>query len=805
MPAADVSSVSADRPPTPGGGLSATPLRERVENLPVVVVRLDHGGTLTYVGPGGTDLTGYDAGTLAEPHFALRLVHPEDRHRLTAALRSVEHGEPATGRLRIVRPEGTVRVLAFHFSARTESEAEGVVYDVTEREEPVPALPHEALYRAFLEQSPVGVVHLDADGVVTFESHRAQRITGESADGSWLGRRLTGLKGLDDRLAPRLRRLLQDGQPFDVRDIDYTRPDGARVRLRIIGSPIQEPEAGVVGGVLMLLDVTAEHERVEALRVRARYDVAEPALRNAALSTGDGLTFLEAAVAIVGRTAEADRARVMLAVGDGEPLVPVTIWTGGEPVIPEAIEIDLAVWPALANGRPLRIHADEAAPGRALLQASGASALVLVPFRVDEDRLGAFLLERLGDAALWSAAEERALGRFIGLFETLWAWVGAEARYRQTVADLEDGLFSFYYDLTDTRRYAFVTPRFEAITGCPPECLVGDEDQDGDTGWQALVHPDDAALFEEHEAALRAGDASRLIYRIHRADTGEVRWIRESATPSRSPSGRPVVGGLISDVTDQKRAELSLLKAKQAAERTSDLKTTFMATMSHEIRSPLGAVRGFAELLAEEVRDLAATGMPIPPQVEEFAGIVEQNTKRALHLVHNLFDLSRLETGALSLQSVPVALHPAVEAVVLRQRPEAEWKDLAFHVEYAEEAPMLLGDPERVEQIVEHLISNAVKFTEEGAITVRTAVLDQGVQLIVEDTGIGIADEYQDGLFEPFSQEDYRLNRQYGGSGLGLAITKRLLDTMGGTIQVESEKGAGSRFEVTFLRASDSM
>src|SRR5690606_1265351 len=108
----------------------------------------------------------------------------------------------------------------------------------------------------------------------------------------------------------------------------------------------------------------------------------------------------------------------------------------------------------------------------------------------------------------------------------------------------------------------------------------------------------------------------------------------------------------------------------------------------------------------------------------------------------NLFDLSRLETGALSLRRVPVALHPAVEAVVLRYRPEAEAKGLALHVERADADPVLLGDPERVGQVIDHLVSNAVKFTEAGAVTVRTALAGERVRLVVEDTGIGIGPEY---------------------------------------------------------------
>jgi signal transduction histidine kinase len=189
--------------------------------------------------------------------------------------------------------------------------------------------------------------------------------------------------------------------------------------------------------------------------------------------------------------------------------------------------------------------------------------------------------------------------------------------------------------------------------------------------------------------------------------------------------------------------------------------------------------------------------------VEEFAGIIAENTGRALHLVHNLFDLSRLETGTLDLRRVPVALHPAVERVLLRHRAKAEAKGLALRFAPADGDPVVLADPDRVEEVVAHLVSNAVKFTPAGGVTLTTAVEGGAVRLAVEDTGIGIADAYLDRLFEPFTQEDYRLNRAYDGSGLGLAIAKRLLDGMGGAIRVESVKGEGSRFVVTFEAAGD--
>ena len=547
----------------------------------------------------------------------------------------------------------------------------------------------------------------------------------------------------------------------------------------------------------VVYDLSAEADLAEGIRVRSRYDEAEPALRNAALASVDVLTFLEAAVALVGRAARADRAHVLLA-GNGETLLSVAFWMkeGGTPA--EPIELDPTWWPELVAGRVVKVTADESAPAEALIQETGCAEIILVPFRDDSERDGAFLLEVDTPPSVWDSFESRSLARLARLFETLWAWMGAEARYNNTLLDLEDGLFNFGYDANGTRRYVFVTPQFETITGCPADVLLAGQVTEPTQHWRDLVFKDDLAIFEKHEDALRSGERSQLEYRITRPGSTSVCWLRESATTSFSPSGRAAVGGLVSDVTERKHAEASLMQAKQAAEQASHAKTVFMATMSHEIRSPLGAIHGFAKLLGEEVREMQDEGTSPPGQVVEFAGIIAENTQRVLHLVQNLFDLSRLEAGALDLRSVPVELHTAIESVLCRYQQLAGEKGLTLTFDRAQGDPVLMGDPERLEEIVEHLISNAVKFTLNGSVVIRTKIDGSKVVLQVVDSGIGIAPEYLGELFEPFSQEDHRLNRAYEGSGLGLAITGRLLEGMGAIVRVQSEKGRGSCFEVTF-------
>ncbi|MDX1439265.1 MAG: ATP-binding protein [Rubricoccaceae bacterium] len=548
---------------------------------------------------------------------------------------------------------------------------------------------------------------------------------------------------------------------------------------------------------VVVADVASGGSLFSELPLRSRYDDAEPILRNIALASPDRLSFLESSLSVIAGVARADGAHVLM-LDDDDLLVSIAFWLGDDAGTIEPVVLDPNNWPEILAGRVAVITQEDSQTALNVLKRLGSAHAVLVPFRDEGDRDGAFLLEWRKAPPAWSSHDSRSIARLARLFETLWAWMESEARQRLTLSDLEDGLFNFVFDDDGSRRYALMTPQCETITGVEAGALITNRGDTPSVEWKSLVYDHDLEAFEAHEDQLRRGERSQLEYRMVRPDTSELLWIRESATPSRGLTGHPLIGGLISDITERKRAEATLLQAKHAAEQASKAKTAFMATMSHEIRSPLGAIRGFTELLAEEVRDAELNGVKIPEQIEEFAQIISENTLRVLHLVHNLFDLSRLETGALELQQIPVELHPVIERVLLRYMPTVEEKGLSVVFEQANEEPTLLGDPERIEQIVEHLISNAVKFTETGEIAVSTRQIDGKVEFEVRDTGIGIAPEYLEELFEPFSQEDYRLNRAYEGSGLGLAITKKLLDGMNGSIEAESTKGEGSRFTVTF-------
>ncbi|MEL6614478.1 MAG: PAS domain-containing sensor histidine kinase [Bacteroidota bacterium] len=508
-----------------------------------------------------------------------------------------------------------------------------------------------------------------------------------------------------------------------------------------------------------------------ALDLQLRVEHAEAELRDEALARPDPLALLEAGVR---RLSEALGERPALAYvsGDGA-LVRCAAW-------PPATEgpVEIPVADAFVSRQPEALSPE--AHGEVLAEL-GVQTALRVPFEGAAE--GVFVL-----AGETDSVERAAAARMAALFSTLWAWTEAEARFQRTVADLDDALFTFSYDEDGDRRYAFITPQVEAMAGIDPRALADDE-----VGWESLVDDADAEAFAAHDARLQAYEPSRLDYRLRLPD-GSIRWVSERATPNLDAAGRFAVGGILSDVTERKEAEATLVRARHVAERAAQTRMAFLRTMSHELRTPLGAIRGFAEILQEEVEAIEGA----PPEAAEFARTIAEATDRALRLVSSLLDLSRLETGALNLATQPVDLDALVSGVAARYAPEAEAKGLALHVERASGDAVVTGDVSRLEQVVDGLLSNAVKFTEAGEVRVTVEASGEEVCVAVRDTGVGIGEAFVDGLFEPFAQEDHRVNRQFEGSGLGLAIASGLVRAMGGRLEVESVQGEGSLFTVAF-------
>ncbi len=238
----------------------------------------------------------------------------------------------------------------------------------------------------------------------------------------------------------------------------------------------------------------------------------------------------------------------------------------------------------------------------------------------------------------------------------------------------------------------------------------------------------------------------------------------------------------------ERTAELaSAMEKAQAADR---LKSAFLATMSHELRTPLNSIIGFTGIL------LQGLAGPLNEEQQKQLGMVQSSARHLLSLINDVLDISKIEAGQLVLSITSFELKPSIEKVVKMISPMAEKKGLDLRVEMDDNLGTVSTDQRRLEQVIINLLTNAIKFTEKGHVTLSCRSEDNGYVISVSDTGIGIPPEEVENIFKPFHQIDTGLTRKYEGTGLGLSICKRMVEKMGGTIDVESQVGRGSIFTI---------
>lgn len=361
--------------------------------------------------------------------------------------------------------------------------------------------------------------------------------------------------------------------------------------------------------------------------------------------------------------------------------------------------------------------------------------------------------------------------------------ITAEMRLRAAVEAIPDGFVLF--DNQD--RLIMCNQRYREIYALPPELLRrGSRFEDLLRASLATGLHADALGREEDWITERLAE--------YRAASGAVeqrftdgRWIR--AQEHATPDGGRV--GLRSDITDERMAQETLLAARAAAEAASRAKSAFLANMSHEIRTPMNGVVGMAELLC---------GTDLTEEQRLFAETIRSSGEALLTIINDVLDYSKIEAGHLALRPEPFDLERLIHETAILLQPQARAKGIELLTDYDMFLPTrLVGDPGRLRQVLTNLMGNAVKFTESGHVLVRVVGIQPfdgtaRLHITVEDTGIGIAPEQLERIFDEFTQVEDAANRRYEGTGLGLAITRRLITRMEGEMWVESEPGSGSCF-----------
>lgn len=334
------------------------------------------------------------------------------------------------------------------------------------------------------------------------------------------------------------------------------------------------------------------------------------------------------------------------------------------------------------------------------------------------------------------------------------------------------------YDADGLFRY--VSPSITNLLGYAPEEMLGH------TPFMFMHGDDHERVAREFKVAATSADDMTVEYRAL-AKGGEVRWFEAKPRFHRDASGAIVeISDSVRDVTDRRLREAALQQARLDAENASAAKATFLANMSHEIRTPMNAVFGFTELLAR---------MDLTEEQRKYLRLIADSGRAMMRLLNDILDMSKIDSGRMQVAAEPVHLGHKLHVCAQLMEPIARSKAVDLTISLDPALPeYVIGDPLRLRQILLNLIGNAVKFTDHGAITVHARARQGMLSIDVEDSGIGIAPDRLDMIFQQFAQADASVARRFGGTGLGLSISAELARLMGGSIDVVSAVGVGTTF-----------
>jgi PAS domain S-box-containing protein len=311
-------------------------------------------------------------------------------------------------------------------------------------------------------------------------------------------------------------------------------------------------------------------------------------------------------------------------------------------------------------------------------------------------------------------------------------------------------------------------------------------------GWEKVIHPDDLEMTKTNwNDSFKTGEIFDMECRIINKE-GAYKWHLSRALPIKDEKGKIKMWvGTNTDIHEQKDAKYKAETAQLAAEDAMQAKQQFLSNMSHEIRTPMNAIIGFTSVLLKS---------KLEKTQEEYLTAIKVSGDALLVLINDILDLAKVDAGKMTYEQIPFNLATSLSSMLQLFDIKLKEKNLELEEKFDKAIPkIIMGDPMRLRQIILNLISNAVKFTEVGKITMCVALMEQDAEKItieftVTDTGIGIHKNKLEHIFDDFGQATYENSRLYGGTGLGLTIVKKLIEQQDGTIQVESELGKGSAF-----------
>lgn len=385
----------------------------------------------------------------------------------------------------------------------------------------------------------------------------------------------------------------------------------------------------------------------------------------------------------------------------------------------------------------------------------------------------------------WDVTEEVNLGQQIKhLYD--------ELKHHQSIIDQSAIVTKCQMNHTITS----VNQKFEEVYGFHAEEVLGKTHSIYDSKYH------DQEFFQEIRDSIDRNQVWRGEV-CDKSKSGKLIWLSTAIYPNTNESG--VVDGYMIvrfDITSQKETQAKLKSSIEQAEKALEIKSTFLSNMSHEIRTPMNGILGASDLLLDSSLEKDQT---------EYAEMINHSAQSLLVIINDILDYSKIESGKMQIENIPFNYASTIEECVRLFSNEANSQgiSLAYEVD-SKLPPTLISDPTRLRQIILNLLSNSIKFTEQGHVVIRVKIISQDsetiwVQTEIEDTGIGMTEKQVEGIFERFTQADSSTSRKFGGTGLGTSISLRLCELLGGNIEVSSKLGQGSTFRFkTPMGISDS-
>ncbi|MEI6753766.1 MAG: PAS domain S-box protein [Paludibacter sp.] len=428
---------------------------------------------------------------------------------------------------------------------------------------------------------------------------------------------------------------------------------------------------------------------------------------------------------------------------------------------------------------------------RAKLEPQGIKSLISLPMKSSEKLLGFVGFESMNEYHSYSDKEKKLLEVFSQMLvnvterkrsETLLKL--QEEKYRNIISNMNLGIIEV--DKNEIINYA--NQSFCLMSGYSDEELIGMSTS------AFLLAPDHESILKDKQQIRELGISDSYEMAV-KNKKGEVRWWLISGAPNFNDN-KELIGtiGIHLDITDQKKLERELESAKNSAEEAAKAKELFLANMSHEIRTPLNVILGMVRQLGKEKLNVKQSS---------FVNHSEIAAEHLLTIINNILDMSKIESGEFELDDKDFSVSSVVGNVRSILYSKASEKHLDFNIHISPEIKKsLIGDAGRLRQILINLLGNSLKFTEKGYVNLTVDVinstnLSQSLKFTVNDSGIGMSQDFMKRLFDKFSQEEGSSNRRYEGTGLGMSIAKELIQLMGGEIEVSSQKGLGT--QISFI------